>query len=349
MPVRAVLFDFDGTLADSFSAITSSTNHVREKYGLPPLTEAQVRESVGWGLAHLMATLIPHVSTEETVATYREHHPQVMLSGTRLCPGVAETLPELQRREHLAALVDGGRLVPVTVEGVRGVRYVLGEEMAQRAEAAGMDVHRVFFPHATWDAVLAAIQGASFVAYYGHGYGWPSNTPELWEVQQNGMGLNAYDGSGAYEVDYYGANKIRQSIRLAPHAVVFLMRGCYTAGNGLNEDPIPPLDIARQHVDNYASGWLAVGAGAVFAFANGSRYNYPEQLMTGDATTVDELFSTAGDAIGANPLYFASQRTPGARNHLDPHPTKGYLRAISGDLEMSAAMWRSGAGAIIAV
>lgn len=104
MPVRAVLFDFDGTLADSFSAITSSTNHVREKYGLPPLTEAQVRESVGWGLAHLMATLIPHVSTEETVATYREHHPQVMLSGTRLCPGVAETLPELQRRGYRLAV-----------------------------------------------------------------------------------------------------------------------------------------------------------------------------------------------------------------------------------------------------
>src|ERR1044071_5714503 len=26
---------------------------------------------------------------------------------------------------------------------------ILGEEMAQKAEAAGMDVHRVFFPHAT--------------------------------------------------------------------------------------------------------------------------------------------------------------------------------------------------------
>lgn len=224
---------------------------------------------------------------------------------------------------------------------------ILGEEMAQRAEAAGMDVRRVFFPHATWEAVLAEIQGASFVAYYGHGYGWPSNTTELWEVQQNGMGLNAYDGSGAYEVAYYGANKIRQSIRLAPHAVVFLMRGCYTAGNGLNEDPIPPVDIARQHVDNYASGWLAVGAGAVFAFANGSRHNYPEKLMLADAVTVDEMFSTAGDAYGVNPLYFESQRMPGARNHLDPHATKGYLRAISGDLEMTAALWRSGAGAII--
>ena len=221
---------------------------------------------------------------------------------------------------------------------------ILGEEMAQRAEAAGMDVHRVFFPHATWEAVLAQIQGASFVAYYGHGYGWPSNTSELWEVQQDGMGLNEYDGSREHEVHYYGANKIRQSIRLAPHAVVFLMRGCYTAGNGLNEDPIPTLDIARQHVDNFASGWLAVGAGAVFAFAQGSRYNYAEQLMTGDAVTVDELFSSAGDAIGVNPLYFESQRTPGARNHLDPHPTKGYLRALSGDLEMTAAIWRSGAG-----
>ena len=224
---------------------------------------------------------------------------------------------------------------------------ILGEEMAQRAEEAGMDVRRVFFPHATWDAVLAEIQGASLVAYYGHGYGWPSNTTELWEVQQNGMGLNAYDGSGEYEVHYYGANKIRESIRLAPNAVVFLMRGCYTAGNGLNEDPIPPLDIARQHVDNFASGWLAVGAGAVFAFAQGTRFNYPEQLMTGEEITVDEMFSTAGDAVGVNPLYFESQRVPGMRNHLDPHPTKGYLRAISGNLELSAAVWRSGAGEII--
>ena len=226
---------------------------------------------------------------------------------------------------------------------------VLGEEMAQRAEAAGMDVHRVFFPHATWEAVLAEIQGASFVAYYGHGYGWPSNTTELWEVQQDGMGLNAYDGSGEYEVHYYGANKIRESIRLAPHAVVFLMRGCYTAGNGLNEDPIPPLDVARQHVDNFASGWLAVGAGAVFAFAQGSRSNYAEKLMAADSVTVDQMFSTAGDANGVDPRYFESQRTVGARNHLDPHPVKGYLRAVSGDLEMTAALWRSGAGAIITV
>ncbi|HUP83167.1 MAG TPA: hypothetical protein VM284_03140, partial [Candidatus Limnocylindria bacterium] len=225
----------------------------------------------------------------------------------------------------------------------------LGEEMAQRAEAAGMDVHRVFFPHATWEAVLAEIQGASLVAYFGHGYGWPSNTPELWEVQQDGMGLNAYDGSSVGEVHYYGANKLRQSIRLAPHAVVFLMRGCYTAGNGLNSAPIPPVDIARQHVDNFASGWLAVGAEVVFAFAQGTNYNYPEKLMSTVPATIDELFSNAGDAHGVNPLYFESQRTPGMRNHLDPDPAKGYLRAVSGNLVMTTATWRSGAGQIVTV
>lgn len=224
-----------------------------------------------------------------------------------------------------------------------------GEAMAQKAEAAGMQVSRVFYPHATWDNVLAAIQGASFVAYFGHGYGWPSNTPELWEVQQDGMGLNKYDGSGVGEVHYYGANKVRESIRLAPHAVVFLMRGCYTAGNGLNTSPIPTLDVARQHVDNFASGWLAVGAGAVFAFAFGTHSDYSARLMTADATTIDDMFSSAGDAIGVNPLYFESVRTPGARNHLDPDPRKGYLRAVSGDLAMSAAAWRSGAGQTVVV
>ena len=223
-----------------------------------------------------------------------------------------------------------------------------GEQMAEKAEAAGMQVIRVFYPHATWDAVVAAVQGASFVAYYGHGYGWPSNTDTLWEVQQDGMGLNAYDGSGVGEVHYSGANKIRESIRLAPHAVVFVMRGCYTAGNGQHADPIPTLDVARQRVDNFASGWLAVGAGAVFALAFGTHFDYPDKLMNTDAT-IDELFAMSSEYVGANELYFDSVRTPGAFNHLDPDPKKGYLRAVSGDLTMTTALWRSGAGQITVV
>ena len=97
-PIRGVLFDFDGTLADSFAAITASTNHVRTSYGLPPLPEVEVRKYVGHGLRNLMEALCPGFDADEAVGRYREHHPSVMVTGTRLFPGVAETVRTLHER-----------------------------------------------------------------------------------------------------------------------------------------------------------------------------------------------------------------------------------------------------------
>ncbi len=103
-PPRAMLFDFDGTLADSFGAITLSTNHVRSHFGLSELSESEVRGSVGFGLRHLMQQLIPNTDPDESVAVYREHHPGVMAAGTVLIPGVLETLNELKRRNIRTAI-----------------------------------------------------------------------------------------------------------------------------------------------------------------------------------------------------------------------------------------------------
>jgi phosphoglycolate phosphatase len=100
MPPRAILFDFDGTLADSFAAIAASTNHVRTRYGLPELAEAEVRRYVGYGLDNLMQTLVPTAPPEHAVAVYREHHEATMFAGTRLFAGVADTLAELRRRGY---------------------------------------------------------------------------------------------------------------------------------------------------------------------------------------------------------------------------------------------------------
>lgn len=110
MPFRAVLFDFDGTLADSFGPITASTNDVRRQYGLPDLSEAVVREYVGLGLANLMETLVPSAPVEEAVARYREHHVSVMFRDTRLLPGVAETLATLQHRGYRQAVCSNKRV-----------------------------------------------------------------------------------------------------------------------------------------------------------------------------------------------------------------------------------------------
>lgn len=96
--IRAALFDFDGTLADSFAAITASTNHVRESFGLPALSEAEIRGHVGLGLAHLLRALVPNAPVEEAIARYRTHHQTIMFTLTRPMPGVAKTIPELARR-----------------------------------------------------------------------------------------------------------------------------------------------------------------------------------------------------------------------------------------------------------
>ncbi|MEO6351372.1 MAG: hypothetical protein ABIP53_12040, partial [Candidatus Limnocylindrales bacterium] len=221
------------------------------------------------------------------------------------------------------------------------------EFMARQAEAAGMDVRRVFFPHATWENVLAQAQGANLLVYMGHGYGWPSPyTKELTESRQDGMGLNSFDGSGQAEYKYYGATPIKQNIRLAPNAVVILMHGCYTAGSGEPGMANPSQDVARQRVDNFASGFLAAGAGTVFALAYGTRIDLPLALMTTDQT-MDGIFNTPGDHIGLNDLYFDSVRTPGTKNHLDPSSDGSYHRAVSGLMGMTTAEWRSGAGLMV--
>jgi len=226
------------------------------------------------------------------------------------------------------------------------------EKMAEQAEAAGMEVHRVFFQHATWDNVLANIQDANLVVYMGHGYGWPSPyTNELTESRQDGMALNSFDGSGQSQYTYYGAAKLRASVHLATNAIVYLNHLCYASGNGEPGMPIPDANLAQERADNMASGWLSIGAQAVFAFGWGQRLNYPAALM-GTNDTVDQMFMTpaagayAGSPAGYtdwNESRFDSTRTAGATIHLDPHPKYGYYRAVTGDLSLTAADWRADA------
>lgn len=96
---RAILFDFDGTLADSFPAITASVNHVRARHGLPPLSLEEVRPFVGWGADHLLSKVVPQGDLAANLQAYRDHHPSVLASGTRLLPGAQELLEALKKAD----------------------------------------------------------------------------------------------------------------------------------------------------------------------------------------------------------------------------------------------------------
>lgn len=98
MAVRVVLFDFDGTLVDSYRAITASVNHVRAAHGLGALSVEEVRPNVGRGLPNLLRQCVPGTNLELDARRYKEHHPSVLASGTDLLPGAFETLRDLHER-----------------------------------------------------------------------------------------------------------------------------------------------------------------------------------------------------------------------------------------------------------
>ena len=96
--LKAVLFDLDGTLIDSYPAITASVNHVRSRYSLPPLDIDEVKRWVGRGAGALLERTVPAGDVVANVAAYRVHHPSVLHSGTRLLAGAAELLHLLHDR-----------------------------------------------------------------------------------------------------------------------------------------------------------------------------------------------------------------------------------------------------------
>ena len=93
----AVLFDFDGTLADSYAAIACSVNHVRSQRGLPALSVAEVNRFVGRGADYLLLHTVPGSNLEDNLACYRAHHPTVMRELTQFLPGALALLKALHQ------------------------------------------------------------------------------------------------------------------------------------------------------------------------------------------------------------------------------------------------------------
>ena len=93
----AVIFDFDGTLADSYAAIASSVNHVRAQRDLPALSVDEVKRHVGRGAEYLLEHTVPDGNLKSDIAAYRAHHPGVMFALTQFLPGAPDLLAALHQ------------------------------------------------------------------------------------------------------------------------------------------------------------------------------------------------------------------------------------------------------------
>lgn len=74
-PIRAVLFDLDGTLLDTLDAIAASANHALQAVGVPRnLSAEEWRVRIGGGGRKLFAEFMPEAQIDAAIAAYQGHH-----------------------------------------------------------------------------------------------------------------------------------------------------------------------------------------------------------------------------------------------------------------------------------
>ncbi|MEP0843401.1 MAG: HAD family hydrolase [Phycisphaerae bacterium] len=136
MTIHGVIFDLDGTVADTLPDIAAAVNVGLESFGLPPRPTDEVRLMVGEGLPTLCRRAIeghPHVPLEELVRRVTTHYAGHRLDQTVPFAGVPELLDGLAARgipiailtnkphEHTVPMVEAlfGRWRFAAVEGYR--------------------------------------------------------------------------------------------------------------------------------------------------------------------------------------------------------------------------------------
>ncbi|MGZ3586176.1 MAG: cell wall-binding repeat-containing protein [Candidatus Limnocylindrales bacterium] len=209
--------------------------------------------------------------------------------------------------------------------------------------ARGVSVTKLYTPGATWPNVKAAMQGANFVVYMGHGNGYPNPYPPgyLMPDRVDGFVLDKSGASGCASSSwtYCGESPIGSQVALAPNAIVLLEHLCYASGDSEPGNGQPSLSVAMQRVDNYATGFLRAGAAAVFAFGMQNVGSVVNTIFDQPDLTMDEVFTSLGDG-GGDQVIFGSSRTPGTGAHMDPRnsPTsegQTYYRSVAGHLEVT--------------
>lgn len=103
------IFDLDGTLLNTLSDLTASTNYTMRKFGLPEHTKDHVRLMVGNGIRKLIERAIPQGTDnpqyEEIYTTFINHYIEHSFDTTKPYEGIMEMLETLKSKGKKIAVV----------------------------------------------------------------------------------------------------------------------------------------------------------------------------------------------------------------------------------------------------
>lgn len=109
--IKALIFDLDGTLADTIPAITEAVNMTLKHLGFPTCTSEEIRSRIGQGPRHLIAESLPkEVSVTEphtvdkALEIYNKMYAKTYMNTNSLYDGMEEAIITLSRYYKIAVL-----------------------------------------------------------------------------------------------------------------------------------------------------------------------------------------------------------------------------------------------------
>jgi phosphoglycolate phosphatase len=122
--VDFIVFDLDGTLADSLADLAKAANYCSNHMGLPGHTPEAVKGMIGGGERKFIERVVGEGNEnriDECLGLYLEYYSRHCGDLTRAYPGVKETLKQLSRSKKLAVLTNKRQSLAECVIEVMGL------------------------------------------------------------------------------------------------------------------------------------------------------------------------------------------------------------------------------------